>query len=119
VDPFSPVAPEVHCLDIVGMVVAARSSHPSRIDVVGNDIPIVGERHLENSALPVLLNYFSIEQFPHFCFGAEFTVSPGVVRVFNALHPQMPEFACLLDQLAATARARPMNRTVLIATEFH
>jgi hypothetical protein len=46
------------------MVVSTRSSHSSGIDVVGNDVAIVGERHLANGALPVLLNYFSIEQFP-------------------------------------------------------
>jgi hypothetical protein len=42
------------------MVVSARSSHASGIDVVGNDVTTVGKRHLANSALPVLLNYFSI-----------------------------------------------------------
>jgi hypothetical protein len=69
------------------MVVSPRSSHPSRINVVGHDIAIVGERHLANGALPVLFNNFPIKELPHLCFGAEFAVSPGVVRVFNALHP--------------------------------
>ena len=31
-----------------------------------HDVAIVGERDLANGALPVLLNHFSIEQFPHF-----------------------------------------------------
>jgi hypothetical protein len=87
--------------------------------VVGHDVVVVGERHLANGALPVLLNYFSIEQLPHFRFGAKLAVSSRMVRVFDPLHSEASDLACLLDQLAATARERPMNRTVLIATEFH
>jgi hypothetical protein len=97
------------------MVVSARSSHPSRINVVGHDVVIVGERHLANAALPVLLNYFSIEQFPHFRFGAKLAVSSRMVRVFDTLHSE----PSLRNRLAAAARERSMNGTVLIATEFH
>jgi hypothetical protein len=79
----------------------------------------VGERHLANGALPVLLNYFSIEQFPHFRFGAKLAVSPGVVRVFDALHSEPSDSPSLRNRVAATARERVMNGTVLIATEFH
>ena len=39
--------------------------------MVGDDVTIVGERHPANGALPVLLNDFSIEQLPHFRFGAK------------------------------------------------
>jgi hypothetical protein len=113
------VAPEVHCLNVLRMVVAARSSHPSRINVVGHDVAIVGEHHLANGALPVLLNYFSIEQFPHFRFGAKLAVSARMVRVFDTLQSQAPDLASILNPLAAATRERPMNRTVLIATEFH
>jgi hypothetical protein len=65
------------------MVVSARSSHPSRINVVGHGIAIVGERHLTDGALPVLFDDLPVEQLPHFCFGAEFAISPGVVWVFD------------------------------------
>jgi hypothetical protein len=68
------------------MVVSARSSHSSGIDVVGNDVTIVGKRHLANGALSVLLDNFSIEQFPHFRFGAKHAVSSRMVRVFDTLH---------------------------------
>ena len=46
--------------------------------MVGCDVAIVRERHLANSALPVLLNYFSIEQFPHFRFGAKLADGAGL-----------------------------------------
>jgi hypothetical protein len=113
------VTPPVHSLDIVGMVVPTRSSHPSRIDVVGHDVAIAGERHLANGALPVLFNYFSIEHLPHFRFGAKLTVSPGVVRVFDTLHSEPPDSFSLRNRVAATARERAMNGTVLVAAEFH
>jgi hypothetical protein len=113
------VAPEVHCLNVLRMVVSARSSQ-SLSDPCGQArCRIVGERHLANGALPVLLNYFSIEQFPHFRFGAKLTVSPGVVRVFDALHSEPSDSPSLRNRVAATARERVMNGTVLIATEFH
>jgi hypothetical protein len=79
----------------------------------------VGERHLANGALPVLLNYFSIEQLPHFRFGAKLTVSSGVVRVFDTLHSEPSDSPSLRNRVAATARERVMNGTVLIAMEFH
>jgi hypothetical protein len=101
------------------MVVSTRSTHPSRINVVWDNVAIVCERRLTDGALPVLFHYFSIEQFPHFRFGAKLTVSPGVVRVFDTLHSKPSGFPSLRNRLAAAARERPMNRTVLIATEFH
>jgi hypothetical protein len=57
------------------MVISPRPAHASRIGVVRHDVVVVGERYLTDGALPVLLNYFSIEQFPHFCFGATLAVS--------------------------------------------
>jgi hypothetical protein len=113
------VTPEVHCLNIVGMVVSPRPAHASRIDVVGHDVVTVSERHLANGALPVLLNYFLIEQFPHFRFGTKLAVSAGMVLVFDPLHSEASDRACLLDRLAATAGERSINGTKLIATEFH
>jgi hypothetical protein len=55
------VTPEVRCLDIVGMVVSPRPAHASRIDVVGHDVVIVGERHLTDGALPVQFDNLSIK----------------------------------------------------------
>jgi hypothetical protein len=113
------VAPEVHCLNVLRMVVSARSSHSSWINVVGHNIAVVGERHLANGASPVLLNYFSIEQFLHFRFGAKLAVSSRMVRVFDTLHSEPSGSPSLRNRLAAAARERPMNATILIATKFH
>jgi hypothetical protein len=112
-------APEVHCLGVLRMVVSARSSHPSRIHVVRHDVVIVGERYPANRALPVLLNYFSIEHLPHFRFGAKFAVSSRMVLVFDTLHSEPSDSPSLRNRLTATARERSMDGTVLIPTEFH
>jgi hypothetical protein len=117
--PLLAVAPEVHGLNVFRMVVSARSSHPSWINVVGDDVAIVSEGHLANGALSVLLNDFSIKQLPHFRFGAELAVSSRMVRVFDTLHSELSDSSSSLNRFAATARERSMNGTILIATEFH
>jgi hypothetical protein len=101
------------------MVVSSRPSHSSRVNVVGHDVAIVSERHLTDGAVPVLFDNLAVEQLPHLCFGAEFAVSPGVVRVFDTLHSQASDSASLLDQLAATARNGSVNGAEFIATKFH
>jgi hypothetical protein len=113
------VTPPVHGLNVLRMVVAARSSHPSRIHVVGHDVAIIGERDLANGALPVLLNYFSIDQFPHFRFGAKLAVSSRMVRVFDTVHSEPSGSPSFRNRLAAAASERSMNGTILIAAEFH
>jgi hypothetical protein len=40
------------------MVVSARPSHSSRIDVIGHDVAVAGESHLTDGALPVLFDNF-------------------------------------------------------------
>jgi hypothetical protein len=113
------VTPEVHCLDVLRMVISSRPSHSSRVNVVGHDVAIVRERHLADGALPVLFDDFAVEQLPHLCLGAEFAVSPGVMRVFDTLHPQASESASLLDQLTAAARNGSVDGAEFLATEFH
>jgi len=76
--PLLAATPEVHCLDVLRIVVSSRPSHSSWINVIGHDIAIVRERHLTDGALPVLLDNLAVEQLPHLCFGAEFAISPGV-----------------------------------------
>ncbi len=55
--------------------------------MIGHDVAIVRERHLTDGALPVLFDNLAVEQLPHLCFGAEFAISPGVVRVFEIESP--------------------------------
>jgi hypothetical protein len=57
-----------------------------------------------DGALPVLFGDLAVKQLPHLCLGAEFTISPGVVRVFDTLHPEVSDSTSFLDQVATTAR---------------
>jgi hypothetical protein len=86
------------------MVVSARSSHSSGIDVVGNDVAIVGKRHLANGALSVLLDKFSIKELPHLCFGAKLAVSSRMVRVFDTLHSEPSGSPSLRNRLAGRSK---------------
>jgi hypothetical protein len=113
------IAPEVRSLDIVGMVISARPSHSSRIDVVGHDVAVVREGHLTDGALPVLFDNFAVEQLPHFGFRAVFAIPSGVMRVFDPLHTKTPDSASLLDRLAAAAIEGSVDGTKFLATEFH
>jgi hypothetical protein len=113
------IAPEVHSLDIVGMVVSPRPSHSPRIDVIGHDVAVAGERHLTDGALPALFDDFAVEQLPHLCFRTEFAISPGVMQVFDPLHPKTSHAASLLDRLAPTAIEGSVDGAEFLATEFH
>jgi hypothetical protein len=101
------------------MVVSPRTSHSFGIDVVGHDVVATGERHLTDGTLPVLLDDLAVEQLPHFSIGAEFAISPRMVRVVDALNAQASDATSLLERLAATAIERSVDGTKFLATEFH
>ena len=54
------------------------------MDMVGYDVAVVGERFLAESAFAILQSNLPVEEFPHFTVGAEFPVSPGMMRIFDA-----------------------------------
>jgi hypothetical protein len=60
---FFAVTPEVHCLDILRMVVSPRTSHSPGINVVGHDVVVAGERHLADGALSVLFDNLRLSSF--------------------------------------------------------
>jgi hypothetical protein len=101
------------------MVVSPRSSHSSRIDVIGHDVVVIRERHMTDRALLILFDNFAVEQLPHLCFRAEFAITPGVMRVFDPLHARISGAASLLNRLAATAIEGPVDGAEFFATEFH
>jgi len=75
------------------MVVSPGPSHSSWVDVVGHDVIVVGELHMAERALPVLLDNLAVEQPPHLCVGAEFPVSPRMMRILNSLQAQLTHFS--------------------------
>jgi hypothetical protein len=65
------------------MVVSPRSSHPFRIPVVWHNVVIVRELFLADCTYSVLFGDFPLQQFPHFGWGSEFSISPRMMRIFN------------------------------------
>ena len=80
-----PVAPPVHRLDIVGMVVSPGSSHASPVDMIGNDVVEVGEFHMADCAFLVLFDNLAIEQPSHLRVGAEFPVNARDALISSGL----------------------------------
>jgi hypothetical protein len=106
------------CLHVIGMVVSPRSSHALGFDMVGHDLAAIGERCVANRTPPFLLDDLSIEQLAHLGWRAQFAISPGVVRIFDALNAK-PKSAFLLSLFTTAAIKRAVDRTVFIPTEFH
>ena len=79
-----PVAPPVDSLNVVRMIVPPRSSHATGMDVVGHHVAVVGEPLLAEGADSILRGDLPVDQLPHFGVGAEFPVSPGMMRIFDA-----------------------------------
>jgi hypothetical protein len=106
------------CLDIVGMVVCPRSSHPLGIFMVWDDVVAVGEFLVADGTSTVLLDNFAVQQFPHLRGRPEFPISSRVMRIFDP--PNAQAHSPLKGSLVpAATKPRSMNRTVLVATEFH
>ena len=100
--PLLQIAPPMNSLDVLEVVVPPGSSHAFGLDVVGHNLVVIRERYAADCAFPVLLDDFSIQQLPHLGWRTEFAISPGVVRIFDALNTK-PKSAFLPRLLASAA----------------
>ena len=66
------------------------------------DVAVIREFLVADCAFPVLLDDLSIQQLPHLSWRPEFPISPGVVRIFDALNakPKSSFFSSLLATAA-------------------
>jgi hypothetical protein len=104
--------------DIIWVIVSPCSSHPLRLNVIRDNVAAIREFLMADSALPVLLCNFSIQQLSHFPWRAQFAKSSGVVGIFDAPHARL--HTCLFPRLLATAaEARAVDGTKFIPAEFH
>ena len=108
----------MHGLDVFRMVISPGSSHSFRVSVVRYDVAAVGKFMVADGALPVLLDDLSVQQLPHLGWRPEFAISPGVVRIFDALNTKLKS-AFFPRLLATAAEQRSMDWAVFIPTEFH
>jgi len=87
--------------------------------MVGHDVTIISERFVTEGALATLGGNLPVEEFSHFTVGAEFPVSPGVMRVFNAPYAHLALASFSRNCLSAAAEERSVKWTQLIAAESH
>jgi len=85
------------------MVIPPYAAEVSWADVVGDEIAVVGELLLADTANAVLGNDLSVEEFAHLSVGAQFTVSAGVLGIVDAAHAHLALTACLWDCFPAAA----------------
>jgi hypothetical protein len=78
-------------LNVFRVVVSPCPAHAEGMDMVGYYVAVIGERFVTEGALATLGGNLPVEEFAHFTVGAEFPVSPGVMRVFDApnAHPAL------------------------------
>jgi hypothetical protein len=106
-------------LNVIRMIVSPRSAHTAGMDMVGYDVAIVGEWFVTKGALATLGGNLPVEEFPHFPVGAEFPVSPGVMRIFNAPNAHLAMALFSWDLLSSAAEVGTVNRAELIPAESH
>jgi len=90
------------CLDVLGAVVSPSPSHAFGFDVVGHNLVVIREGFMADCTLSVLLEKFSLQQFPHLGWRPEFAISPWMVRIVDALNTKLKS-AFFPSQLATAA----------------
>ena len=88
-------------LDVLWMVVSPSPSHAFGLDVVGHDVATIRELPMADCTFPVPLDDFSVQQLPHLGWRSEFAISPGVMRIFDALNTKVK--SAFFPRLLATA----------------
>ena len=91
----------MHGLDVFRMVISPGSSHTFRVSMVRNDFAAVVKFMVANGTFPSLLDDLSVQQLPHLGWRTEFAISPGVMRIFDALNTKLK--SAFFPSLLATA----------------
>ena len=101
------------------MIVPPRSSHAAGIDVVGDNVAVVGELFIAESAFAFLGDDLPIQQLSHFAIRADLPISAGMLGIIDApdAHPAWALFSW--DLLSAAAELGAVNRAKLIPAESH
>jgi hypothetical protein len=77
-------------LNVFRMIVSPGASHAAGIDVVGDDVAVVGELFIADSALAVLGYNLLVHQLSHFRVRADLSVSSWVVGIVDATDSHLP-----------------------------
>ena len=87
--------------------------------MAGHNVAIVGEPLIAESAEAILCNDLPVEELSHFAVRAEFPVSPGMMRIFNAPNSHLALAFFFWDCLSAAAGERTVKWAELIPAESH
>ena len=96
----------------------SRHSVPYADIGIRHNVAVVRKFLVADCAFPVLLGDLSVQQLPHLGWRTEFAISPGVVRIFDALNTKLKS-AFFPRLLATAAEQRSVDRAIFIPTEFH
>jgi len=100
------------------MIISPCGAHPFRLNVIRHNVFEIGEWVTADSASLSLLSDLPFEQLLHFCLRSEFSIAPGMMRIFNALDrgPDSPPVPYLFP---ATTEERIVDGAAFIATKLH
>lgn len=86
--------------------------------MVRYNVVAIHEGFTADSAFHILLEDFASQQFLHLCGRSAFAISPGMMRIVDALNTtNLSEL--FPDFVASAARQRLVNRAAFIGAEFH
>jgi len=89
------------------------------MDMVRYDVAIGGEPFFAESTEPILRCDLPVEKLPHFSIGAEFPVSPWMMRIFNAPNAHLALALYSWNFLSSTAETGAVDRAELVLMESH
>jgi len=89
------------------------------MNVIRHHVAVVGQLFIAEGAYALLGDNLPVEKFPHFAVRAEFPVSPGMMRVFDAPNAHLALALFSWDYLSAAAGERMVKRAQLIPVESH
>jgi hypothetical protein len=89
------------------------------MNVVGDDVAVVGECFLAEGAYAILGDDLPVEEFPHFAVGPKFPVSSGMMRIFNAPNAHLALALFSWYCLSAAAEEGVVDWAQLVPTESH
>ncbi len=82
--------------------------------MIGHNVTVFGEPLLAEGAYAILSDDLSVEELPHFTVGAEFPVSPGMMRIFNAPNAHLALTLFSWDCFSSTTKTGAVDRAELV-----
>ena len=89
------------------------------IDVVLNDVAVVGKLFIADGTLTVLDHDLLVQQLPHFHIRSNLPISSRMVVIVDPADSQLALASFSRDRFPAAPELREVNRAQLITAESH